>query len=210
MQNEVSEMKKAIWHYHHSTLLVEFPAETIESRHAFIDTDKLASERALRHRLLRPVIGELPVSLTQAGKAYIRARQAYIQADQAYTLADRARTQAHQAWRQAYQAWRRADQAWTQADQARTQADQAYIQAHQAWTQADRAWTPAHRAYIQADRAYTQAYQAWRQAGQAYTQAYRKNLSTISALHAIECPDCPWDTVQDTIFTRQNGDGEWY
>mgnify|MGYP001249896530 CR=1 FL=1 len=126
-------MKKAIWHYHHSTFLVEFPAETIESRRVFIDSDKPLSERALRHRLLRPVVGKLPVSLTQAAQTYAQAGQAP-----------------------------------------------------------------------------TQAYRTWRQAEQAWTQAYQDNLSAISALHAIECPDCPWSTVQETIFTRKNGDGEWY
>ena len=30
-----------VWHYHHSSFLLEFPAESIDSRLAFIDKNKL-------------------------------------------------------------------------------------------------------------------------------------------------------------------------
>ena len=71
-----------VWHYHHAKYLVEFPTESIESRHAFTDSDKDPSERLLRHRLLKQVMGDLPAALVQAYQAW---EQAYQARRQAYT-----------------------------------------------------------------------------------------------------------------------------
>ena len=68
-----------VWHYHHATYLVEFPTETIESRHAFIDNEKDPPERSLRHQLLKEVVGDLPAALGQAYQALEQANQAWEQ-----------------------------------------------------------------------------------------------------------------------------------
>lgn len=138
---------KPVWHYHHSEYLVEFPTETLESRHAFIDVDKGENERPLRHRLLKTVIGELPEDLTTAGKGYVKAKKAF----------DRANGTGF----------------WTKflLQQGKSANDQLLV------------------------------------ATLLYEKVYYINLPAIEALHAVECPDCPWDGR--TIFTRDEN-GVWY
>ena len=101
-----------VWHYHHATYLVEFPTETIESRHAFIDNEKDPPERSLRHQLLKEVVGDLPAALGQAYQALEQANQAW--------------EQVSRAWKQTYQL----DRPWQQAGQALEQASRAWKQTY--------------------------------------------------------------------------------
>ena len=55
------------WHLHHDTLL-EMTTEPVENRIAYIKENKPEGERALRLKLLRPVKGELPAAVVEAGR----------------------------------------------------------------------------------------------------------------------------------------------
>ena len=79
-----------------------------------------------------------------------------------------------------------------QAEEARDQAREAYHQAREACGQA---------------RGACDQREARDQAEEAYFQAWEACAPAIEALHAQECPDCPWDG--HTIFTRKNEAGEW-
>ena len=55
-------------------------------------------------------------------------------------------------------------------------------------------------------KAYDEAWKAYREARFEARKAYIEVLAIhepeILALHAIECPDCPWDNEQKTIFSE--------
>ena len=79
------------------------------------------------------------------------------------------------------------------------------IKARRVYDEAWRAYVEARRAYVEASRACDKACQACDEAWQAFDEASRtyhevanRNMSAIEALHAEECPDCPWDGY--TIF----------
>ena len=93
-----------------------------------------------------------------------------------------------------------------QAGEACDQAREAYHQAREACVQARDACDQGE-AYDQAAKAYFQAWEAYNRAGEACVQARDACTPAIAALHAQECPDCPWDG--HTIFTRKNEAGEW-
>ena len=64
-----------------------------------------------------------------------------------------------------------------------------------------RAYYEAGQAPNEAGRAPNEAsWQAYNEAGQAYREAVDKNMPAIKALHAEECPNCPWDGY--TIFPK--------
>lgn len=81
----IAEVAVFCWHVHHF-VQVEPLWEPIEERIDYIKKHKPASERKLRLRLLRPVQGQLPPELVQAGKAYAQAGAAYVQAWVEYLL----------------------------------------------------------------------------------------------------------------------------
>src|SRR3990170_3124301 len=56
----------------------------------------------------------------------------------------------------------------------------------------------ARDAYDKARDAYVKAGDARDKAKAAYNKAYDECLPQIEALHALECPDCPWNGT--TIF----------
>jgi hypothetical protein len=64
--------------------------------------------------------------------------------------------------------------------------------------EASRAYAEASRAYDKARRACVEAYRAYDEASQAHDEAIARHLPAIQALHAQECPNCPWDG--ETIF----------
>ncbi len=66
--------------------------------------------------------------------------------------------------------------------------------------QAGEAYAQAREAYAQAWEAYVQAWEAYVQAEEAYVQAWKACMPALDALHAVECPNCPWDGR--TIFPR--------
>ena len=61
-----------MWHIHHH-ILVEPLVRPVKDRQRYIKTEKPKSERELRLRLLKPVMGSLP-------EAYVKAAQAYVDA----------------------------------------------------------------------------------------------------------------------------------
>jgi len=67
---------KFAWHIHHD-LLVEPLTNNIEQRREFIRQYKPKHEQALRLRLLKPVKGQLPAEVVEAGKAWLASGQAY-------------------------------------------------------------------------------------------------------------------------------------
>ena len=74
------------------------------------------------------------------------------------------------------------------------------IETWRACDKARQAFDIARRARDEAWLAYVEAYQAYDKARQAYYVAINKNMSKIKALHAEECPNCPWNG--HTIFPK--------
>src|SRR3990167_1795389 len=62
----------------------------------------------------------------------------------------------------------------------------------EAVVKARQAYDKARQAYDKARQAYLRAYQ------EAYDKALKDNMAEIEALHAKECPNCPWNG--HTIF----------
>ena len=60
------------------------------------------------------------------------------------------------------------------------------------------AYDKARDAFVKASVAYAKARDAYDKAKAAYNKAYDECLPQIEALHALECPDCPWNGT--TIF----------
>jgi hypothetical protein len=63
------------------------------------------------------------------------------------------------------------------------------------------AFVEARRAYDEASRAYEEAWRVYDDAWLAYDDARGAHKTEIEALHAQECPDCPWDGK--TIFPKE-------
>jgi len=84
-----------------------------------------------------------------------------------------------------------------EAERARNEAWRAYDEVKRAYGEA---WfkAKADRAYDEAGQAYNEALRVYDEARQVYYDAVNKNISKIEALHAEECPNCPWDG--HTIF----------
>lgn len=59
----------------------------------------------------------------------------------------------------------------------------------------------AEAAYYEAEVAYDKAVVAWDKAWAAYDKAKAAYRAEIEALHARECPNCPWNGK--TIFLRR-------
>jgi len=86
-----------------------------------------------------------------------------------------------------------------EARRAYDEAQQALDKAtRQAYNETLRAFKEARQAYYKAARTCDEAYRAYIEAGQAYDEAISRNMSAIEALHAEECPNCPWNG--HTIF----------
>jgi hypothetical protein len=69
------------------------------------------------------------------------------------------------------------------------------------FVEAMRAYDEAWRAYVEARHALNEAWRAYEEAGRAYDEARRAHAAEIEALHAAECPNCPWDG--ETIFPKE-------
>src|SRR3972149_876624 len=72
------------------------------------------------------------------------------------------------------------------------------VKAGDARVKAGDARDKAKAAYDKAKAAYDKDWDAFGKDWDAYRKAYDKYLPQIEALHALECPDCPWDGF--TIF----------
>ena len=82
-----------------------------------------------------------------------------------------------------------------------TKAGEAFYKAREAYDKASQAFYKASQAFYKASQAYDKA-------SQACDKAMTKHRPLLEKLHAELCPDCPFDNK--TIFTRKDGDGEWY
>src|SRR3989337_2292713 len=159
---------KPFWHIHHEVLL-EW-SDDIQERIDFIQAEKPKHEVEIRLRLLKPVQGALPPKLVKAGDARDKAYDANAKARDAY---DKARD------------------AYVKAGDARDKAKAAYDKAWDAFVKASVAYAKAGDAFVKAKAAFVKA-------KAAYNKAYDECLPQIEALHALECPDCPWNGT--TIF----------
>ncbi|OGN03317.1 MAG: hypothetical protein A2655_00615 [Candidatus Yanofskybacteria bacterium RIFCSPHIGHO2_01_FULL_43_42] len=75
---------------------------------------------------------------------------------------------------------------------------EAVVKARQVYDEARPAFDKAYQAYNEAYQVYGKANQAYIEAYQAYDKALIDNTAKIEALHANECPNCPWNG--HTIF----------
>src|SRR3989304_5286619 len=173
---------KPFWHIHHEVLL-EW-SDDIQERIDFIQAEKPKHEVEIRLRLLKPVQGALPPKLVKAGdardKAYdanAKARDAYDKARDAYVKAGDARDKAKAAY---------------------AKGGHACVKARAAFGKDWDAFVKASVAYAKAGDAFVKAKAAFVKAKAAYNKAYDECLPQIEALHALECPDCPWNGT--TIF----------
>src|SRR3972149_6776874 len=84
------------------------------------------------------------------------------------------------------------------ARDAYDKARDAYVKAGDARDKAKAAYDKAWDAFGKDWDAYVKAKAAFVKAKAAYNKAYDECLPQIEALHALECPDCPWNGT--TIF----------
>src|SRR3990170_906851 len=89
------------------------------------------------------------------------------------------------------------------ADAAYVKAGDAYVKARAAFGKDWDAFVKASVAYAKAGDAFVKAKAAFVKAKAAYNKAYDECLPQIEALHALECPDCPWNGT--TIFPDSPG-----
>jgi hypothetical protein len=92
-------------------------------------------------------------------------------------------------------------QAFVEARRAYDEASRAYEEAWLAYDEASRAYEEAWLAYEEAWLACEEARRAYHEVWLAYDDARGAHKTEIEALHAQECPDCPWDGK--TIFPKE-------
>ena len=80
-----------------------------------------------------------------------------------------------------------------EAGQALGEAYRAWYKAKKVWGEAKKAQGEAYRARNEADRVWDEKRRAWHEAYRGWTSVFAEHHEEIKALHAIECPDCPWD-----------------
>jgi len=88
------------------------------------------------------------------------------------------------------EAWKAYDEVWKAYDEV----EKAYDEAEKAYDEAGKARVEAWKAYVEAGKAYDEAWKA-------RDEAWKARDEEIDALHAIECPNCPWDG--HTIFPKE-------
>jgi hypothetical protein len=69
------------------------------------------------------------------------------------------------------------------------------VEAGQKWDEEWQKWDEARQKYKEAWQKSCEARQKYKEAGQKY------DLQII-ALHKKECPNCPWDSKRQTIFSK--------
>jgi hypothetical protein len=94
--------------------------------------------------------------------------------------------------------------------QARAAYDQARAAYHQAWAASETAWAASETAWAASAQARAAYHQAWAASAQARAasetaraaaaQARAASETELRALHAEECPDCPWTRHPGSIF----------
>jgi len=166
------------WHIHHGILL-EVATEPIKNRIAYINKYKPKHERELRLRLLKPVKGKLPVEVVEAWSACDKAQSVY---NKARSACDKARSAYNKAWSACDKAW-----------SARNKAQSVY---NKAWSVRNKAQSVYNKAWSVRNKAWSAYNKAW----SACDKVLLDHKEEIEALHALECPDCPWDGK--TIFPK--------
>ena len=181
-----------VWHVHHE-ILVERLTEPIENRIAYIRWEKPSNEIETRLRLMKPVRGTItPPKYWQEAdakrreadakwqEAYAKRREAYAKWQEAYAKWQ----EAYAKRREADAKWQEADAKWQEAYAKRREADAKRREAYAKWQEADAKWQ-------EADAKRREAYAKWQEAD-AKCQA-SPSWKAVEALHAKECPNCPWD-----------------
>ena len=94
-------MAQFYWHIHHTRLL-ETLTEPIENRTAYIKANKPTEEIPTRLRLMKPVRGKLPDTLTKAAVAYSKVwvthRKARVTRDKTWVALNKAWVAYDKAW----------------------------------------------------------------------------------------------------------------
>ena len=169
---------KPFWHIHHEVLL-EW-SDDIQERIDYIKAHKHPHEAETRLRLLKPLHGALPPKLDKA------------------RAADLAYDKAWDAFGKDCDAYVKARAAFGKDWDAFVKASVAYAKAGDAYDKASVAYDKARDALDKAGDAFGKDWDAYDKAKAAYAKAYDECLPQIEALHALECPGCPWNGT--TIF----------
>ncbi len=90
----------------------------------------------------------------------------------------------------------------TDAWKALADSGKAWADAGKALDDAGKAWADALKAWADALKALDDVRKVWADARKAWADALARHSEEINALHKAECPDCPWDYEQKTIFPR--------
>ena len=103
-----------------------------------------------------------------------------------------------------------AGKAYGEAGKAYNKARKAYVEARNAYyatvkkvsNETLKAYNETSKAYNEAVRVYVETEKACDEARNAYAEVLAKHGPEVEALHAEECPDCPWDGK--TIFPEDS------
>ena len=77
-------------------------------------------------------------------------------------------------------------------------SDKSWEAYYKSWEASDKSW----EASVKAWEVYAKAWETRDEAGRAYTKILKKYSKEINELHEKECPNCPWDSKQQTIFPK--------
>ena len=69
---------------------------------------------------------------------------------------------------------------------------------YKTWEASDKSW----EASVKAWEVYAKAWETRDEARRAYDKILKKYSKEINELHEKECPNCPWDSKQQTIFPK--------
>jgi hypothetical protein len=100
---------------------------------------------------------------------------------------------------------------WTKYDKACDGCKKASDERNKAWAEYDKAWAEyakasdeRAKARAEYDKAWAEYDKAWAEYNKALDSWYRSvKPGEVEALHAIECPNCPWNGK--TIFPKGGG-----
>lgn len=89
------------------------------------------------------------------------------------------------------------DRAWSEYNKARAEYDKEGSERYRAWSEYDKARSACDKAWDECSMALTECSMALTE----YDKALAEALPEMEALHAIECPGCPWDGR--TLFPKK-------
>ena len=104
--------------------------------------------------------------------------------------------EANAKWEEAYAKWQEAHTKWQEAHTKWQEAHAKWQEAHAKWQEANAKWEEAHAKWQEAHTKWREAYAKW-QADPSW--------KAVEALHAAECPGCPWNG--ETIFPPADKEG---